>query len=95
MLGIDELRTRRESIRKEQDSLARTEDRKQSNDAGTLAEARGLGAYRATIAKRLETAWEHGARFGLVHARVNTSLPILARMGFVSYGEARLYSLRA
>ena len=61
--------------------------------AGTLEDARGVGAYRATIAKRLEIAFEHGARMGLVHARVNTSKPILTRLGFASFGEARLYAL--
>ncbi len=62
---------------------------------GTLLEARGQGGYRATVSKRLEIAWQHGARFGLVQARVGTSMPILKRLGFNSYGEARLYTLQA
>ena len=61
----------------------------------TLAKARGQGGYRATVAKRLTIAHRHGARLGLVHARVETSLPILERVGFKSYGAARLYVLAA
>jgi hypothetical protein len=41
------------------------------------------------------TAYEHGALLGLVHASVQTSRPILMRVGFKSYGEARPYSLAA
>ena len=58
-----------------------------------LPEMRGRGAYRATLRKRLEVAYDHGARLALVHARVNTSKPILIRLGFESYGEGRLYTL--
>jgi hypothetical protein len=58
-----------------------------------LAEMRGLGGYRATLRKRLEVAHDHGARLALVHARVNTSKPILSRLGFESYGQGRHLTL--
>lgn len=58
-----------------------------------LAPHRGRGGYRATLRLRLEVAHDHGARLALVHARVNTSKPILTRLGFRSYGEGRLYTL--
>jgi len=61
----------------------------------TIPDARGLGGYRASVAKRLDVAWHNGARFALVHARVETSGPILTRMGFQPYGEARVYDLAA
>lgn len=60
---------------------------------GCLPDARGLGAYRALVRARLEVARRHGATLALVHARVNTSAPILLRTGFDSYGQGLLYSL--
>jgi hypothetical protein len=59
----------------------------------TLPEARGLGGYSATVHKRVEIAVENGARTGLVHARVDTSKPILVRMGFSEFGHARVYKM--
>lgn len=61
--------------------------------ACTLPDARGLGGYRAVLRTRLEVAHAQGARLALVHARVHTSRPILVRLGFVSYGQGKLYSL--
>jgi len=58
-----------------------------------LPEMRGRGGYRQTLVTRLVVARAHGARLALVHARVNTSKPILSRLGFNSYGEGRLYTL--
>jgi hypothetical protein len=58
-----------------------------------LREMRGRGGYRQTLLTRLEVAHEHGARLALVHARVNTSKPILTRLGFHSYGNGWLYTL--
>jgi GNAT superfamily N-acetyltransferase len=58
-----------------------------------LPEMRGRGGYRQMLLTRLEVAYAHGAQLALVHARVNTSKPILTRLGFHSYGEGRLYSL--
>lgn len=60
-----------------------------------LREVRGRGEYRCTLRKRLDVAYDNGARLALVHARVNTSKPILTRLGFKSYGEGRLYTLDA
>ncbi|HEY3529084.1 MAG TPA: hypothetical protein VGK78_08025 [Nocardioides sp.] len=57
------------------------------------AEMRGRGGYRATLRKRLEVAYDHGAGLALVHARVNTSKPILTRLGFESYGQGRHLTL--
>lgn len=58
-----------------------------------LAQERGRGGYRATLRLRLEVARDHGARLALVHARVDTSKPVLTRLGFESFGEGRLYTL--
>jgi hypothetical protein len=61
--------------------------------ACSLPDSRGLGGYRATLGRRLQVAWDQGARLALAHARVNSSKPILTRLGFTSYGEGRLYTL--
>ncbi len=61
--------------------------------AATRRELRGQGAYRAVLLKRLAIAREHGATLGLVKGRVETSGPILRRIGFQAYGEERLYDL--
>ncbi len=58
-----------------------------------LPEMRGLSGYRETLRKRLEVAYQNDARLALVHARVDTSKPILTRLGFQSYGKGRLYTL--
>jgi len=63
--------------------------------ACTLPESRGVGGYRATLERRLHVAWDQGAGLALVHARVNSSKPILTRLGFTSHGEGRLYTLPA
>jgi hypothetical protein len=57
-----------------------------------LPRLRGRGGYRATLRTRLQVAFEHGARLALVHARVGTSKPVLARLGFTAYGEGRVLS---
>lgn len=62
--------------------------------AATLEEARGRGAYRAVLAERLRLSASFGARTALVKGRVATSAPILARAGFVHYGDERGYVLR-
>ena len=48
----------------------------------TLPEYRGLGLYRATVAKRAELARERGYRW-LYSDALPTSRPILERLGFV------------
>lgn len=61
--------------------------------ACSLPDARGLGGYRELLRKRMEVARDDGATLALVHARVNTSGPILRRLGFESFGQARLFTL--
>jgi hypothetical protein len=60
-----------------------------------LPAMRGRGGYRETLRRRLDVSCANGARLALVHARVETSKPILMRLGFESYGEGRLYTLPA
>lgn len=51
---------------------------------------RGRGAYRAVLRARLATAAAAGATLGLTHGVVDTSSPILRRLGFERYGEERV-----
>ena len=62
--------------------------------AGTLAAARGRGAYRAVLAERLRLSAELGATTALVKGRVSTSAPILRRIGFRHFGDERAYRLQ-
>jgi hypothetical protein len=57
--------------------------------AGTATALRGRGAYRAVLAERLRIGRDRGATLGLTHGRIDTSSPILRRVGFVRYGEQR------
>lgn len=59
----------------------------------TLSRLRGRGAYRAVLQARLAAAREQGATLGLVKGRVETSAPILLRLGFEPHGEERAYAL--
>jgi len=61
----------------------------------TRSDLRGRGAYRAALATRLEIARSAGATLGLTHGVVDTSSPILTRLGFVRYGETRVLILNA
>lgn len=61
--------------------------------AGSHAEFRGRGAYRAVLDHRLKVAREFGATLGLVKGRVDTSGPILLRAGFTSYGVERCFRI--
>ncbi len=61
--------------------------------AVTLREYRRRGSYRAVLAERLRLAREHGAELALVKGRVDTSGPILLRVGFADYGQERCYWL--
>ncbi|MHA3837861.1 GNAT family N-acetyltransferase [Terrabacter sp. AAH1] len=56
---------------------------------GTHRSLRGRGAYRAVLEARLRAAREAGATLGLTHGVVDTSSPILRRIGFTRYGEER------
>ncbi|MEP6648320.1 MAG: GNAT family N-acetyltransferase [Lapillicoccus sp.] len=51
---------------------------------------RGRGAYRAVLAERLRITQARGATLGLTHGVVDTSSPILTRLGFQRYGEERV-----
>jgi hypothetical protein len=57
----------------------------------TRSALRGRGAYRAVLARRMAVASEHGATLALVKGVVETSAPILRRIGFTPYGEERSY----
>jgi GNAT superfamily N-acetyltransferase len=61
--------------------------------SGVLEAHRGQGIYRAMVAHRLAYAVEHGATMALSQGIVDTSSPILQRLGFVSYGQERAYQL--
>ncbi len=61
--------------------------------AVTVREYRRRGSYRAVLAERLRLARAHGAALALVKGRVETSGPILLRVGFADYGEERCYWL--
>ncbi|MCU1535848.1 MAG: hypothetical protein JWP82_199 [Humibacillus sp.] len=54
---------------------------------GTHPELRGRGAYRAALAARLHLAAGMGATLALTHGRVESSSPILQRLGFTRHGE--------
>ena len=56
---------------------------------GTHRSLRGRGAYRAVLAARLTAAHAAGATLALTHGVVDTSSPILRRIGFTRYGEER------
>jgi hypothetical protein len=55
----------------------------------THTDLRGRGAYRAVLAERLRLARTAGATLALSLGRVETSAPILRRLGFETYGEQR------
>lgn len=53
---------------------------------GTLPELRRRGAYRAVVAARLERAREVGCDLVGVYARVDSSDPVMAALGFERHG---------
>ncbi|WP_163543943.1 hypothetical protein [Occultella kanbiaonis] len=61
--------------------------------ACTAPEVRRRGAYRAATAARLAIAADLGCTLALVNALVDTSAPILTRLGFTGYGSKRTYRL--
>lgn len=61
--------------------------------AATRPPWRHRGAYRAVLEHRMRIASQHGATLALVRGRVETSGPILRRLGFERYGEERCYRL--
>jgi GNAT superfamily N-acetyltransferase len=56
-------------------------------------EARGRGVYRSLLAARLARGVEGAARMALVKGRVQTSAPILRRVGFEVFGQERSYAV--
>jgi GNAT superfamily N-acetyltransferase len=58
---------------------------------GVLEPERGRGAYRAVLAERLRYGLDQGATMALVKGRVETSGPILRRVGFTPYGQERSF----
>lgn len=58
-----------------------------------VASERGRGLYRTLLAERLVYALAHDARMALVKGRVETSGPILRRVGFVPHGQERSYAV--
>ncbi|MBZ2198830.1 hypothetical protein [Occultella gossypii] len=61
--------------------------------ACTVPELRSRGAYRATTTARMAIASDLGCSLALVNALVDTSAPILTRLGFTSFGLKRTYRL--
>ena len=53
---------------------------------GTIAAARGLGAYSAVVAARLAKAKQRQVRYAGLYAREHTSSPIVAKQGFTQHG---------
>lgn len=53
----------------------------------TLPAARRQGVYGAVLRERLRLGWEWGTTLALVRGRIETSAPILRRIGFVRVGR--------
>ncbi len=62
--------------------------------AGTLAEHRGRGAYRALVVERCRFAHALGATLALTRANMATSAPLLQNAGFRPVGSERRHQLR-
>jgi len=58
---------------------------------GTLATARGRGAYSALVAARVAHARAHGLRTAGLYARLRTSAPIVQAQGFQRYGRMEFW----
>jgi GNAT superfamily N-acetyltransferase len=61
----------------------------------TLPSFRGRGIYRALVRARWEDAVRLGARALVVYANVDTSYPILERLGFRAVGRVRVLADRS
>ena len=64
-----------------------------ANDAWVLEPDGSEVVETAEYPARLAYATEHGATMALTQAAVDTSSPILRRLGFVSYGRERSHRL--
>ena len=63
--------------------------------AAVVPAFRGRGVYRALVRARMEEAMSRGATVALVHAKTDTSSPILRRLGFTVYGQQQVLAIRA
>jgi GNAT superfamily N-acetyltransferase len=61
--------------------------------AATLPELRRRGGYRSLVGARLQEGHSRGANLAIVTARVETSGPILQKMGFRHVGITKQYQL--
>jgi len=59
--------------------------------SGVVPEARGKGAYRTLLARRLADATRDGMRAAVIQANAETSGPICLRLGFVDLGRLQFY----
>jgi hypothetical protein len=62
--------------------------------AVVLPEFRGSGAYRALLQSRLEDLQACRRTYAVTHAREATAAPILAKLGFQTAFQARIYKLK-
>ena len=58
----------------------------------TVPEARGRGAYRAILKQRLRFAAQAGVRLVGLYAQLETSAPIVERLGFTGHGYMTLWA---
>jgi GNAT superfamily N-acetyltransferase len=58
---------------------------------GTVPDARGRGAYRALLQARIHAARQAGLRTVGLYARIDTALPIVARLGFSVHDEMHFW----
>ncbi|HXO97746.1 MAG TPA: hypothetical protein VN857_14260 [Chthoniobacterales bacterium] len=61
--------------------------------AVTLPPLRCRGGYRSLVRARLQEGYSRGANLAIVTARVDTSGPILQKMGFRHVGITKQYQL--
>lgn len=54
---------------------------------GTVPEARGRGLYKAVLKERMRFAKRHGIALVGLYAKLATSAPIVARLGFDGHGQ--------
>ncbi len=59
----------------------------------TVAQHRGHGLYTALVATRLQEAMRRGRSYLTVDAKPDTSMPILASLGFVTIGHTTAFTL--
>lgn len=60
--------------------------------AETVERYRRRGVYQSLIAHHVSAAEKLGYRFAAIRARRGTSLPILAKRGFVDHGHLPIFA---